>query len=91
MNKLSLISTYASHVTSDEGIQHGGGGAGKQHGGAHDIQGVRLKVGDVVKVMMYLANDESRYVSGHNFVMDRQFLTRNPLSSLACYSISKHE
>ncbi|KAJ3677936.1 hypothetical protein LUZ60_001739 [Juncus effusus] len=42
------------------------------------LKGVRLTVDDVAKAVLYLASDESRYVSGLNMLVDGAFTVGNP-------------
>ncbi|KAJ3677934.1 hypothetical protein LUZ60_001751 [Juncus effusus] len=42
------------------------------------LKGVRLRVDDVAKAVLYLASDESRYVSGLNMLVDGAFTVGNP-------------
>ncbi|KAG9451089.1 hypothetical protein H6P81_011054 [Aristolochia fimbriata] len=43
-----------------------------------NLKGVYLKKEDVADAVMYLASDESKYVSGHNLVIDGGFTVHNP-------------
>ncbi|KAJ4810960.1 NAD(P)-binding Rossmann-fold superfamily protein [Rhynchospora pubera] len=45
------------------------------------LQGVKLKANDVAQAVMYLASDESRFVSGLNLVVDGAFSILSPLDS----------
>ncbi|KAI3450743.1 hypothetical protein Pfo_007408 [Paulownia fortunei] len=42
-----------------------------------NLKGVSLKPEDVARAVMYLASDESRYVSGHNLIVDGGFTVVN--------------
>lgn len=41
--------------------------------GLGSLKGVRLKASDIAEAALYLATEESRYVSGHNLVVDGGF------------------
>jgi NAD(P)-dependent dehydrogenase (short-subunit alcohol dehydrogenase family) len=43
-----------------------------------NLKGVTLKVEDVASAALYFASDESRYVSGHNLLIDGGFSIVNP-------------
>jgi NAD(P)-dependent dehydrogenase (short-subunit alcohol dehydrogenase family) len=43
-----------------------------------NLKGVTLKVEDVANAALYFASDESRYVSGHNLLIDGGFSIVNP-------------
>ncbi|KAI9076380.1 hypothetical protein K1719_041615 [Acacia pycnantha] len=43
-----------------------------------NLKGVTLKVDDVANAALYMASDESRYVSGHNLLIDGGFSIVNP-------------
>ncbi|XP_071740632.1 borneol dehydrogenase, mitochondrial-like [Rutidosis leptorrhynchoides] len=43
-----------------------------------NLQGVHLKGEDVAQAALYLASDESKYISGHNLAVDGGFTTINP-------------
>ncbi|KAG6638128.1 hypothetical protein I3843_10G014000 [Carya illinoinensis] len=43
-----------------------------------NLKGVTLKAEDVANAALYLASDESRYVSGHNLLIDGGFSIVNP-------------
>ena len=43
-----------------------------------NLKGVTLKAEDVANAALYLASDESRYVSGHNLFIDGGFTAANP-------------
>ncbi|KAL2239293.1 secoisolariciresinol dehydrogenase-like [Sesamum indicum] len=42
-----------------------------------NLEGVSLKPEDVAEAVVYLASDESRYVSGHNLIVDGGFTVMN--------------
>ncbi|KAF7813380.1 secoisolariciresinol dehydrogenase-like [Senna tora] len=44
-----------------------------------NLEGVRLKEEDVAEAALYLASDESKYISGHNLAVDGGFTTINPI------------
>ncbi|KAL9324283.1 hypothetical protein ACSQ67_009140 [Phaseolus vulgaris] len=43
-----------------------------------NLKGVTLKEEDVAQAALYLASDESKYISGHNLAVDGGFTTINP-------------
>ncbi|KAJ4971011.1 hypothetical protein NE237_004110 [Protea cynaroides] len=45
---------------------------------AANLKGVNINVEDIAQAALYLASDESRYVSGLNLVVDGGFSTNNP-------------
>ncbi|EEF35784.1 short chain alcohol dehydrogenase, putative [Ricinus communis] len=47
-----------------------------------NLEGVKLKQEDVAEVVIYLASDESKFVSGHNLALDGGFTTINPAFGL---------
>ncbi|XP_003632648.1 secoisolariciresinol dehydrogenase isoform X1 [Vitis vinifera] len=50
-----------------------------------NLKGVTLKAQDVANAALYLASDESRYVSGHNLFIDGGFTVANPSFHLFQY------
>ncbi|KAK6163616.1 hypothetical protein DH2020_000480 [Rehmannia glutinosa] len=42
-----------------------------------NLEGVHLKAEDVAETVLYLASDESKYVSGHNLIVDGGFTVMN--------------
>ncbi|MED6187426.1 hypothetical protein PIB30_076350 [Stylosanthes scabra] len=44
-----------------------------------NIKGVHLLEEDVAQAALYLASDESKYISGHNLAVDGGFTTINPI------------
>lgn len=47
-----------------------------------NLKGVALQEEDVAQAALYLASDESKYVSGHNLAVDGGFSTINPIFGL---------
>ncbi|KAJ1402679.1 Short-chain dehydrogenase/reductase SDR [Sesbania bispinosa] len=47
-----------------------------------NLKGVTLKEEDVALAALYLASDESKYISGHNLALDGGFTTINPIFGL---------
>nr|XP_043625699.1 secoisolariciresinol dehydrogenase-like [Erigeron canadensis] len=47
-----------------------------------NLKGVTLDENDVAKAALFLASDESRYMSGHNLVLDGGFTVINPVFGL---------
>ncbi|XP_061342980.1 secoisolariciresinol dehydrogenase-like [Gastrolobium bilobum] len=47
-----------------------------------NLKGVALQEEDVAQAALYLASDESKYVSGHNLAVDGGFTTINPIFGL---------
>ncbi|KAJ1383000.1 Short-chain dehydrogenase/reductase SDR [Sesbania bispinosa] len=47
-----------------------------------NLKGVTLKEEDVAQAALYLASDESKYISGHNLALDGGFTTINPIFGL---------
>ena len=47
-----------------------------------NLKGVALKEEDVAEAALYLAGDESKYISGHNLAVDGGFTTINPIFGL---------
>ncbi|XP_058108972.1 secoisolariciresinol dehydrogenase-like [Magnolia sinica] len=47
-----------------------------------NLKGVALKAEDIAEAALYLGSDESRYVSGHNLVVDGGFTITNPELSI---------
>ncbi|GAB4833317.1 hypothetical protein Ancab_031563 [Ancistrocladus abbreviatus] len=50
-----------------------------------NLKGLALKVEDIANAALFLASDESRYVSGHNLVIDGGFSIYNPSFGLFKY------
>ncbi|KAF9611890.1 hypothetical protein IFM89_036673 [Coptis chinensis] len=48
---------------------------------AVNLKGVQLKVDDIAEAVLYLASDETKYVSGLNLIVDGGFSTTNPTLS----------
>ncbi|RYR58173.1 hypothetical protein Ahy_A05g023846 isoform C [Arachis hypogaea] len=44
-----------------------------------NLKGVHLMEEDVAQAALYLASDESKYISGHNLAVDGGFTTINPI------------
>ncbi|XP_015584215.2 secoisolariciresinol dehydrogenase [Ricinus communis] len=53
-----------------------------RYGVYSNLEGVKLKQEDVAEAAIYLASDESKYVSGHNLALDGGFTTINPAFGL---------
>lgn len=51
-----------------------------------NLKGVYLKAEDIAEAVLYLASDESRYVSGHNLLIDGGFSIANPSFGMFNYS-----
>ncbi|KAL2536400.1 Xanthoxin dehydrogenase [Forsythia ovata] len=49
------------------------------HGAYSNLKGVVLKPEDVAEAALFLASDESKYVSGHNLLVDGGFTIVNPM------------
>ncbi|XP_020221842.1 secoisolariciresinol dehydrogenase [Cajanus cajan] len=47
-----------------------------------NLKGVALKEEDVAQAALFLASDESKYISGHNLAVDGGFTTINPIFGL---------
>ena len=47
-----------------------------------NLKGVHLQEDDVAQAALYLASDESKYISGHNLAVDGGFTTINPIFGL---------
>ncbi|KAI9087860.1 hypothetical protein K1719_030190 [Acacia pycnantha] len=47
-----------------------------------NLEGVYLQEEDVARAALYLASDESKYISGHNLAIDGGFTTINPIFGL---------
>ncbi|CAN6241887.1 unnamed protein product [Urochloa humidicola] len=43
-----------------------------------NLKGVRLKVMDIAKAVLFLASDDARYISGHNLLIDGGYSVVNP-------------
>ncbi|XP_028773279.1 secoisolariciresinol dehydrogenase-like [Neltuma alba] len=48
------------------------------HGVYSNLKGAKLETQDVAEAALYLASDQSKYVSGHNLVIDGGFTITNP-------------
>ncbi|KAF7824529.1 secoisolariciresinol dehydrogenase-like [Senna tora] len=48
------------------------------HGVYSNLKGATLEPQDVAEAALYLASDESKYVSGHNLMVDGGFTITNP-------------
>ncbi|XP_050221183.1 borneol dehydrogenase, mitochondrial-like [Mercurialis annua] len=55
---------------------------GRSGGVYSNLKGVKLKQEDVADAVVYLASDESKYISGHNLAVDGGFTTINPAFGL---------
>ncbi|KAG8652155.1 hypothetical protein MANES_06G057398v8 [Manihot esculenta] len=55
---------------------------GGRDGVYSNLKGVKLKEEDVAEAAIYLASDESKYMSGHNLALDGGFTTINPAFGL---------
>ncbi|XP_061355180.1 secoisolariciresinol dehydrogenase-like [Gastrolobium bilobum] len=53
-----------------------------------NLKGVTLKAGDIANAALYFASDDSRYVSGHNLLIDGGFSIVNPSFQMFNYSHS---
>jgi len=47
-----------------------------------NLKGQRLQMDDVAQALLYIASDESKYVSGHNLAVDGGFTITNPAFGL---------
>ena len=50
------------------------------------LKAAPLKTEDVAETMLFLASDESRYINGHNLVVDGGYTTTNPSLAAQFYS-----
>ncbi|OAY47147.1 secoisolariciresinol dehydrogenase [Manihot esculenta] len=55
---------------------------GRSGGAYSNLEGVELKQEDVAEAAIFLASDESKYISGHNLSLDGGFTTINPAFGL---------
>lgn len=82
--RVNCVSPYAvatglavAHLPEDEKTEDAMAGFRAFVGKNANLQGVELTVDDVANVVLFLASDEARYVSGANLIVDGGFTSTN--------------
>ena len=70
-------SLAVAHLPEDEKTEDAMAGFRAFVGKNANLQGVELTVDDVANVVLFLASDEARYVSGANLMVDGGFTSTN--------------
>ncbi|MED6119994.1 hypothetical protein PIB30_016794 [Stylosanthes scabra] len=79
--RVNCLSPYfiANNVTGKEFFKFDDEGSSNVYS---NLKGVHLLEEDVAQAALYLASDESKYISGHNLVVDGGFTVINPMFGL---------
>lgn len=82
--RVNCVSPYAvatplalAHLPEDERTEEAFAGLRSFIGRNANLQGVELTVDDVANAVLFLASDESRYISGENLMVDGGFTSAN--------------
>ncbi|KAG9459088.1 hypothetical protein H6P81_003596 [Aristolochia fimbriata] len=80
--RVNCVSPYLVKTPLTEGFfkpkpGKGGDGSKKPTQMYTNLEGVELEAEDIAEAVLYLGSDESRYVSGHNLIVDGGFTIHN--------------